>query len=179
MTNGDLPDFAEGLNRFYQEHNLWKPMTPATLQSFLDQTVVEIRPNQLYGVLRGDRVVGGLSVSDRTNLVRMKVTNTPGYVRLLGAVLGILPKSGLLNALSIRHVWFGTGELEAGRYLWEFLRYSLRDQGNCLGVAYDPRGPLADVFQVPFWLPLVKATYGVRSNIPVESNRLTYCIAGP
>jgi hypothetical protein len=69
--------------------------------------------------------------------------------------------------------------LEAARYLWNSLRYELRERGNCLGIAYDPRDRLADVFQIPFWLPMFKARYLVRASDQLEAERLTYCIAGP
>jgi hypothetical protein len=69
--------------------------------------------------------------------------------------------------------------LEAARYLWGSLRYDLRERGNCLGIAFDPRDRLADVFQIPFWLPMFKARYLVRASDPIETERLIYCIAGP
>jgi len=81
--------------------------------------------------------------------------------------------------LTVRRVWFRGGELEAARYLWNSLRYELREQGNCLGIAYDPRDRLAEVFQVPFWLPMFKARYLVRASSPLEADRPIYCIAGP
>ena len=48
------------------------------------------------------------------------------------------------------------GGAEAAQYLWNSLRYELREQGNCMGIAYDPRDQLADVFQIPFWLPMLR-----------------------
>ncbi len=177
-TGTDLPAIAEGMNNFYREHNLWSPVTPASLQGLLDQQIARVRPNQLYVVTRGSHILGGLSLSDRTQLVRMKVARAPGYVRLLGSLLGVLPEDGVLRALTVRRVWFAEGELDAGRYLWQLLRYQLRGRGNCLGIAYDRRDKLADLFQVPFWLPLVKARYLVRATGPFDPERSTYCIAG-
>jgi hypothetical protein len=177
-TESDLAAIAQGMNCFYRGHNLWSPVADSLLRNFLVQKVGDIRLNQLYVVTRGSQILGGLSVSDRTKLVRMRVARTPGYVRMMGTLLGVLPKDGILRALTIRRVWFAEGELDAGRYLWQHLRYQLRDRGNCLGIAYDPRDPLADLFQVPFWLPMVKARYLVRATGPLETDRYTYCIAG-
>jgi GNAT superfamily N-acetyltransferase len=177
-TTSDLPTVAEGMNQHYRAHNLWSPVTSVSLQEFLDQQVAGVRPNQLYVVTRGDRILGGLSLSDRTSLVRMRVAHAPGYVQLLGRWLGVLPQDGVLRALTVRRVWFVEGELEAGRYLWQQLRYRLRDQGNCMGIAYDPRDKLADLFQAPFWLPMVKAHYLVRATGSLEPERFTYCVAG-
>lgn len=174
----DLPVFAEGANEFYREHDLWNPVTPASLQAFLERQVAGVHPNQLYVVTRGGEILGGLSLSDRTQLVRMRVTGASAFVRLLGDVLGVLPRDGVLRALTVREVWFRDGHLEAGRYLWQQLRYHLRERGNCLGIAYDPRDRLADLFQVPFWLPLVRARYLVRAGSAPEGERPIYCIAG-
>jgi len=120
-----------------------------------------------------------LSLSNRTNLIRMRLARASWHIRLLGGWLGLLPESGILEALTVRRVWFKEGELEAARYLWQSLRYELREEGNCLGIAYDPRDRLAGVFQVPFWLPIFKARYLVRASDPLEPERLIYCIAGP
>jgi hypothetical protein len=175
----DLSQIAEGMNAFYREHNLWSPVSPEFLQDFLDVEVAGVQPNQLYVVTRNDQVLGGLSLSDRTNLVRMKLVNVPGYVSALGALLRVLPKSGILRALTIRRVWFSAGELEAARFLWQSLRFKLRDQGDSLGIAYDPRDRLAEVFQVPFWLPMFKAYYFVKAGAPIDPDRRIYCLAGP
>jgi hypothetical protein len=177
-TEADLPEIAGGMNRFYEEHNLWTPVTSSSLKAFLEKSIAGISPNQLYVVLRGERVIAGLSVSDRTRLVRMRISRLPALLRMLGTWLGILPASGILRALTVRQVWFAEGELESGRYLWQQLRHQLRDQGNCMGIAYDPRSTLADLFQVPVCIPMFKARYLVRAET-VDTTRPTYCIAGP
>jgi GNAT superfamily N-acetyltransferase len=178
-NRSELPAIAEGMNAFYREHDLWNLVGVDMLEEFLSREVAGVSPNQLYVAARGGEVVAGLSVSDRTSLVRMRLTRAPWYVRLLGGWSGLLPASGVLKALTVRHVWFREGELEAGRYLWNSLRYELRERGTCLGIAYDPRDRLADLFQVPFWLPMFKARYLVRASTLPEPGRLIYCIAGP
>ena len=175
----ELPTIAEGMNTFYREHNLWVPVSVDTLEDFLGQGVDKIKPNKLYVAVRGGEIVAGLSLSDRTKLVRMRLSRAPWVVRLLGNWLGLLPASGVLDALTVRRVWFKEGELEAARFLWNSLRYVLREQGNCLGIAYDPRDRLAAVFQIPFWLPMFKARYLVHAPDPLGVERLIYCIAGP
>lgn len=175
----ELAAIAEGMNDFYREHNLWVPVNVDTLDDFLKQEVDEVKPNQLYVAVRDDEIVAGLSLSDRTELVRMRLSHAPWYVRTLGGWLGLLPASGVLDALTVRRVWFRDGELESARYLWESLRFELREQGNCMGIAYDPRDQLAGVFKVPFWIPMFKARYLVRASDPLEAERSIYCIAGP
>ena len=175
----ELPAIVEGMNAFYREHNLWSPVSVDTLDEFLEREVAGVKPNQLYVVVRSGEILAGLNLSDRTKLVRMRLARAPWVVRLLGSWWGLLPASGVLDALTVRRVWFKDGELEAARYLWNSLRYKLREQGNCLGIAYDPRDRLAEVFQIPFWLPMFKARYLVRAPDPLEADRLIYCIAGP
>jgi GNAT superfamily N-acetyltransferase len=175
----DLPAIVEGMNAFYRAHDLWSPASLDTLEEFLSREVAGVKPNQLYVAVRGGEIVAGLSLSDRTKLVRMRLARAPWYVRSLGAWLGLLPRSGILEALTVRRVWFREGELEAGRFLWQTLRYELRERGNCLGIAYDPRDRLAALFQIPFWLPMFKARYLVRAATPLEAGRPVYCLAGP
>jgi len=178
-NRSELPAVVEGMNAFYSEHNLWSPVSVDMLEEYLAREVARVEPNQLYVAVRGDQIIAGLSLSDRTKLVRMRLARAPWIVRLLGAWLGLLPASGVLDALTVRRIWFKDGELEAARYLWDSLRYDLREQGNCMGIAYDPRDRLADLFRIPFWLPMFKARYLVRASDPLEAERLIYCIAGP
>jgi predicted N-acetyltransferase YhbS len=179
VVQDDLAAVANGMNGFYPEHNLWSPASASVLGSFLNTEVAGIRPNQLYVATRDHQITAGLSVSNRTELIRMQITNLPGYARWLGALLGILPRDGILRALTVRHVWFADGELESARYVWQHLRHALRDQGNCLGIAYDPRDKLASVFRIPFWLPMFKARYAVRASTVQDPDRPIYCLAGP
>lgn len=175
----DLPAMARGMNRFYREHNFWSPVSPASLQDFLEREVAGVRPNQLYLAARGGEIAAGLSLSDRTGLVRMRITRASWLLRILGAWLGVLPRSGVLRVLTARRLWFREGDLEAGRALWETLRFELCDRADALGIAYDPRDPVAQVYRVPFWLPMFPARYLVRAPQPLETGRPTYCIAGP
>ena len=139
-SDDDLLVFADGVNTFYRDHNLWSPVTANDLQAFMEKEVAGMRPNALYVVTRDDRVVGGLSVSNQSSLVRMKLSNTPTLLRMLGALLGILPKNGVLDSLTVRRVWFQEGELEAARTLWQHIRYRLRHRyGSQNASSYDQR----------------------------------------
>ncbi|MFC1879307.1 GNAT family N-acetyltransferase [Chloroflexota bacterium] len=175
----DLGVIANYMNDFYRDYDLWSPVEPAGLSKFINQQVGGVRPNQLYVAARGRQILAGLSLSDRTGLIRMQIERAPLVVRALGGLIGILPRSGLLKALTVRRVWFKEGELQAGRYLWQQLRYQLRRRADCLGIAYDPHSPLAQLFQTPFWLPMFKARYLVRSASPPSDSRFIYCLAGP
>jgi hypothetical protein len=178
-SEADLTAIADGMNRFYAGSNLWSPVSTASLRGFVETKFGDLHPNHLYVVKRNKQIVGGLSLSNRTELVRMMVTATPWYIRMLGALLGILPKDGILRALTIRRVWFMEGELDAGRYLWQYLRYQRNDIGNSMGIAFDPRSQLKTLFQIPFWLPLFAARYAVSAPQPMDLEREIYCLAGP
>jgi hypothetical protein len=167
------------MNNFYIGHILWSPVSAALLSAFLEQQAAGITPNQLYVAEREGKIVAGLSASDRTGLVRMRIGRAPAYVRILGASLGVLPADGNLRSLTVRNAWYAPGEVDAARYLWQTLRYRLRRQATSLGIAYDQRDPLGAMFQVPTWLLLVPARYGLRTSLPADPDRPIYCIAGP
>ena len=100
----ELPAVVEGMNTFYREHNLWSPVSVDTLEEFLGQEVAGVKPNQLYVAVRGGQVVAGLSLSDRTKLVRMRLTRAPWYVRIAGRLAG--------PVAAIRH--FGSADRAPG-----------------------------------------------------------------
>jgi len=93
-------------------------------------------PNMLYLAEWEGRVVAGLSASDRTRLVRMRIARAPAYLRVLGALLGVLPAGGSLRSVTIRHVQFASGELESARFLRQSLRYEPRHKATSLGIAF-------------------------------------------
>lgn len=169
---------AEGMNAFHAEHNLWSPVSAESLAAFEAREVDGVRFNAIWVAVRDGEVVAGLSVADRAPLVRMVVTRASPFVRAAGWWLGLLPADGSLRALTIRHVWFREGELPAARLLFQALRHALRERGGCLGIAYDPRDRVADVFRLPRWLPTFSARYLVGAAARVEPERPTYCIAG-
>ncbi len=174
----DWPALADGMNAFYAEHNLWSPVSVASLEDFAGREIAGLRPNRWIVVTRSGELVGGLSVSDRRPLVRMVVTRASLPVRLAGRALGILPADGALRALTIRHVWFRPDALDAARFLFQTLRFGLRERGSCLGIAWDPRDRVAEAYQLPRWLPAFPARYLVRAPERIEAERPTYCIAG-
>ncbi len=174
----DAPQIAAGMNAFYAAHNLWSPVSPDSLTAFVAREVGGVRPNRLYVAARRGELVAGLSVSDRTALVRMVVARAAPLVRALGRALGILPADGALRALSVRQLWFRPGELPAAQLLWQTLRFALREHGRCLGIAWDPRDPVAGVFRLPRWLPTFPARYLVRAGTKLEPERPSYCVAG-
>ncbi len=174
----DGPQIASCMNAFYAAHNLWSPVSADSLAAFAAREVGGVRPNRLYVAARAGELVAGLSVSDRTAVVRMVVTRAEPLVRAAGRALGILPADGALRALSVRQVWFRPGELAAAQLLWQTLRFALREPGRCLGIAWDPRDPVAGVFRLPRWLPSFPARYLVRAAARIQPERLTYCVAG-
>ena len=143
----NCPKSRQAMNTYYREHDLWTPVTAGGLAEFRDQSLMGIHPNELWVLTRGSRLLAGFSLSDRTRLVRMQIQRASAPVRLLGALLGILPRSGELRSLTIRRIWYQEGELEAGRNLWEQARYQFRNRGSSLGIAYDPTDNLGQVFR--------------------------------
>jgi GNAT superfamily N-acetyltransferase len=174
----DAPQIAAGMNAFHAAHNLWSPVSADSLAAWVAREVGGVRPNRLYVAARAGEVVAGLSASDRTALVRMVVTRASPLVRAAGRAIGILPADGALRALTVRQLWFRPGELPAARLLWQTLRATARGNASCLGIAYDPRDPVAGVFRLPPWLPTFPARYLVRARAALEPERPTYCIAG-
>jgi hypothetical protein len=178
-TQEELPEIAQAMNDTYRDHDLWTPVTPAGLKDFLEQSVLGIRPNELWVVARENRLLAGFSLSDRTGLVRMQIQRASLPIRLLGGLLGILPRSGELRSLTIRRLWYKEGELEAGQYLWQQARYEFRERGSSLGIAYDPTDRLRQIFRLPPWLPMFKARYLVKGAPAGDTSRPIYCTAGP
>ena len=154
---------AQNLNTFYRGCDLYAPQTGRDLTGWLQETPFA-RPFRHYYVAINSQnnLLAGLAVAEQARIVTMCVQNMPAAARLLNRVVNMVPPDGILRQLSVNKIWYAPDQLPAARYLWEFLRWQLRDSGSHLLCSHDPRGPVAEVINPPFWLP--KGTSGIAAH---------------
>lgn len=167
----EYDQIAQNLNTFYRDYDLYAPQTGRDLTDWLQKTPFA-RPFRHYYVAvdNQNNLLAGLAVAEQSRIVTMRVQNTPVTARLLNRVVNMAPSNGILRQLSVNKVWYAPEQLPAGRQLWEFLRWRLRDRGSHLLCSHDPRGPVAKVINPPFWLP--KGTSGIAAHNLTLNGRL-------
>ena len=117
-------------------------------------------------------VLAGLALREEALLRTMELVHMPVTIRLANIALRVVPKDGQLRNLSVEHLWFAPGRLDAARALWEDTRWSWRDRGSNLLMTVDPRSPASGVLRLRPWTPTTSVTIAVRADPPLDPTRI-------
>ena len=150
----EYEQIAHSLNAFYGEYDLYMPHTAKTLTAWLDETLFK-RPFRHYYVAvdNKNQPLAGLAIAEQFRIVTMHVQNMPAPVRLLNKLVKMVPTDGILRQLSVSKLWYAPSQLRAAKFLWESMRWQLRDVGAHLLHSYDSRSPVVKIISPPFWMP--------------------------
>lgn len=174
-TSGDMGAVAKQLNTFYQDYNLYEPYTAESLAEWLQETPLDTPYRHCYVISdAGGNLLAGLVLVEEHRLIELRVDRMPAAISLLNRLVKIVPPDGKLRQLLASKIWFAPDQIEAARYLWETVRWEWRDQDDMLGLAYDPRSPLKEVFTVPFWMPEARFTHAIKGPVAMSEERLIY-----
>ena len=122
------------------------------------------RTNELWVVTdaRGD-LLAGIGSTQVRQLSILQLEHMPMSMRLLDAVLHIIPKGGSMEMVRLGRMWFRPGAEAAARSLFEAVRWEARERGNMLTASYDERGPLGRIIRPPRWLPRTSFSLALRA----------------
>lgn len=166
---------ADGMNRFYAEYNFYPPQTAESLTNWLAKTPFD-EPIRHYFVAvdSQNRILAGMGIAEEHRVIELEVQNLSRPLRMLNWVVKFVPVDGRMRQLSALKVWFAPGQLEVAQYLWETLRWEWRDRGGTVGFSFDGRGPLKQVFKMPFWMPETTFVLVVDAPVAPSESRLNY-----
>jgi len=171
----ELEQVAQGLNCFYQEYELYTPETAISLATWLQQSPFSQPIRHYYAAVnkQGD-LLAGLAVIEQCKVMTMHVTKMPGIVHGLNKLVRMVPKDGILRQLSISKLWFAPDQHQAASYLWETVRWHLREKGTHLVITFDPRSPVPKLVRLPFWLPRANFIVAAAGPVPIQFDRPLY-----
>jgi hypothetical protein len=167
---------VEAVNTFYSGYDLYPQQTPASLAAFL-------APTALGGAFREYRVavaddgtiVAGAAVTERFKLMTDHVDRMPRPLELLGRVVPVFPPDRVVRTIELSLAWHAPGHADAGRRLWDAIRYEWRDRATHVAGSADQRGSLIEMFHVgPTIIPRVQLMVPVLSPVPLDEGRPVY-----
>ena len=171
----ELEAIAEQQNSLYQDYNLYAPQTAESLAGWLALTPFDVPVRHIYvAVDTLGSIIAGAGVTERARILSLRVGRLPLLMQLASRAMRLLPPNGVVDEVMIDQLWFKPGHIAAAQALWEWLRWEMRNRGSVIRTAYDPRGPLAHVLQLPFWLPKAQSTFAVRAPMLLVPERLIY-----
>jgi ribosomal protein S18 acetylase RimI-like enzyme len=173
VRRSELDQLAGHLNAFYDGYNLTGRHDAASLAAWLDRSPLTTPVNHyLVAVAPSGRLLAGVGVHEEPRLLSLHVDSLPALPRLANHLVRIVPPDKVMRNLPVQLIWFSPGQLEAARYLWQSVRWQWRDRGSSLVVTSDPRSVLRGVIQRPVWMPTTSVRLAVRSNRPLDPERL-------
>ncbi len=171
----DWTAVAEGTTRFRQNSEFATEITPEYLQQFHErQPFGFLLQTCLLAVNADDKPVAGMSVAFDGMVETGLYPDFPFRLRLLNRFLRFAPSNGVLKPLSVRDLWYAPGFEQAALDLWKTAAWQLRDKGNRLMAAVDPKSPVAAVLPKSSFLPFRGSLLALAVDKPVDLSKTLY-----
>jgi GNAT superfamily N-acetyltransferase len=171
----ELEEVVEKQNAFYQEYNLYPPVSAQRLHQWLSTELFGHRLHDYYvAVGGGDNIVAGLALIEVGKIMTGHLVRMPAPLRLANLLLRIVPSDGVIRRLSVERLWFADGNLAAGRYLMEAVRWLCRERGTMFFAFFDTRSPLAGAITRPKLVPKMTGSIVLKAPRPMREDRLIY-----
>jgi GNAT superfamily N-acetyltransferase len=170
VRDDEWDEAAAGLAEFERGWNLRTPETGTSLRERVERTLDGTRLSHYYVALAGERIVGGFELFENSFLQTFVVERLPAGLRLLNAVLHLLPPGGEIRNSPVSRFWFEGPEV--GRTLWDYARFRGAEIGNAVGTQFDSSGPLAEIVRTKRLRPKGTLAVAVRSPVELSEERL-------
>lgn len=111
--------FAEALNHFYADTNLFSPESAESLAHWVQTTPLDtpIR-SLLVAVDAQDRPLAGMAVNEDFRLRQVRLVKMPLSIRLINQVLRLIPSDGIMREASASRIWRLPGQEQAPVTWW-------------------------------------------------------------
>lgn len=164
--------FAEALNHFYADTNLFSPESAESLAHWVQTTPLDtpIR-SLLVAVDAQDRPLAGMAVNEDFRLRQVRLVKMPLSIRLINQVLRLIPSDGIMREASASRIWRLPGQEQAARYLVDSALYQWHDQATSLAFSFDARGALGRLFPPSALQPTTKLNLAVNGPVPLSTER--------
>jgi GNAT superfamily N-acetyltransferase len=172
---GDVDAVVAGVNSFYSDYQLYPRQTRETLATSLAPTAIGVI--RQYRMAMDDRgaIVAGAAVTERFKVMEDHIDKVPRPLELLGRILPVFPPDRIIRTLELSLVWHAPGRLDAGRFLWDAIRFEWRDRVTHVAGQADPRGSLMNVLHIGRTIiPRLQVMVPLQGPIPVDENRPIY-----
>lgn len=176
VTDQDIDAVIEGLDTFYAGYDMVPRQTPTGFAGALAATGLG-EPIRAYrvAVASDGTLIAGAGITQRFKLMTDHIGSMPTPIALLGRVTGFLPSDRIIRSVEVGLAWHAPGRVDAGRAVWDAIRFEWHDRANTVVGLADPRGSLIESFHVGWsFVPRVELMAPVRSRVRLDPDRLLY-----
>jgi len=171
----DWDGFAEGTNQFHLGSELAPAVTADELKTLHSRKPFGF-PLQTCLVAQAEdgKLIAGLSVVFDGLVETGLYPDLPFFQKFLNNFLRFAPSNGVLKPLSARDLWYRPGGETAALQLWKVAAWELRDKGNRLMAAVDPKSALAKVLPKSSFLPFDKGLVALAADQPLDQTKTLF-----
>ncbi|HXQ32818.1 MAG TPA: GNAT family N-acetyltransferase [Anaerolineales bacterium] len=176
IDSSEYEEFTHKQNNFYRQYNLYPPSSPNSIVDALGVSVDGRKPYRYFAAFdTHGNLLAGAQTWARGLLKSDTVNNPPKLLRVLNKVMRLLPPDFTLRDVSVSGLWYESGQMKIAQFLWEMLRWEIRDQGTILTAAFDSRDPAMNVVRMKPWnQPRPKITLAIHGPTPIQRNQLLF-----
>jgi GNAT superfamily N-acetyltransferase len=173
----ELEEIARKQNAFYADFNLYPPRTAGDFEAWLSRSAFgHSLHSYRIAVDREGNVLAGLGLTHEGELTTSHVLRMPAPLRLANLFLRIIPADGVNRRLKVDQLWFAPGRLDAGRFLWESIRWQCRDRGTMMMIFFDPRSPVLGALALPRLVPSTGGSIVLSAPVPAREEKFIYLV---
>ena len=179
-TPADHEAFAAAYAAVHAEYDLWPALDAARLGKWMARSPIPDVPIHDLWVAEDDQgnLLAGLGATEVRRVSILRVDALPRSMRLVNALLHVVPDDGRLEQVAIDWAWLRPGAETAARALFETVCWWARDRGNLVLISVDRRSPMRRAIKVPFGMPQTQFSVAIRSPEPIRADRLIASIQG-
>ena len=176
VADDEIDGVVEAVNAFYGGYDLYPHQTPTGLREALAPTSLGIVLRQYRVAVATDgTIVAGAAVTERFKLMTDHVDRLPRVIALASRIVPLFPPDRVIRMIELSLSWHAPGQEEAGRALWNAIRFEWRDRATHVTGIADPRGSLMSMYRIGRTLvPQLELMVPVQTPVPLDEIRPVY-----
>jgi predicted N-acetyltransferase YhbS len=176
LASDEYEQFTFKQNDYYKSYNLYPSGDIASITRTMAVSAEGKKPYGYFvAVDSHGNLLAGVKIWCRGLLKSDFFSKPPRPIRLLNKVTHFLPPDYILRDAAVIGLWHEPDQVRTAQFLWETLRWELRNQATTLALSLDPRDPLREVIRTKsLFMPRFEITVALHGPAPIDRSRILF-----